>query len=147
MIGPVFADTNVFIYQVDSREPEKQLRARAWAEFLWESGRGRISVQVLTELYAALTRKLDPGMDRDTARKMVRALWVWQPLLLDERAFAASWAAQDQFGFSWWDSLIVAAARLAGCSLLLTEDLQHGQDLGGLRVVSPFKLRPEEVEV
>lgn len=130
---------------MDTREPEKQGRARAWAEFLWESRRGRISVQVLTELYAALTRKLEPGMDRETARKMVRALWVWQPVLIDERAFADAWAVQDRFGLSWWNSLIVAAARLAGCSLLLTEDLQHGQDLGGLRVASPFKLLPEEV--
>ncbi|HVT19373.1 MAG TPA: PIN domain-containing protein [Thermoanaerobaculia bacterium] len=145
MTALVFADTNVFVYQMDTREPGKQSRARAWAEFLWTTRRGRVSFQVLGELYVTVTRKLDPGIDRATARKMMRALWAWQPVLIDERAFAAAWAVQDRFGLSWWDSLIVAAARLAECSILLTEDFQHDQDLDGLRVVNPFKLSPEEL--
>jgi len=46
--------------------------------------------------------------------------------------------AQEQWKFSWWDSLIVAAAQISGCGILLTEDLQDGQDLEGLRTVDPF---------
>jgi predicted nucleic acid-binding protein len=76
---------------------------------------------------------------------VVRALWAWQPVPVDERAFAAAWEAQDRFGLSWWDSLIVGAARLADCRFLLTEDLQHDQDLDGLRVVSPFAITPAEL--
>jgi predicted nucleic acid-binding protein len=57
----------------------------------------------------------------------------------------AAWAVQERFGLSWWDALIVAAARMAECSHLLTEDLQHGQDFGDLRVVNPFKISPEEL--
>jgi predicted nucleic acid-binding protein len=134
MTALVFADTNVLVYHLDTREPRKQSRARAWVEFLWTTRSGRISFQVL-----------DPGLDRETARQVVRALWAWQPVPVDERSFAAAWEAQDRFGLSWWDSLIVGAARLADCRFLLTEDLQHDQDLDGLRVVSPFAITPAEL--
>lgn len=53
-----------------------------------------------------------------------------------------AWQVQDRFGFSFWDSLIVAAAKLASCEILLSEDLQAGQDLAGLRVVNPFLEAP-----
>jgi predicted nucleic acid-binding protein len=141
----VFADTNVLVYHLDTREPRKQSSARTWMEYLWATRSGRISFQVLEELYATVTRKLDPGLDREVARKVVRALWAWQPVPVDEQALAAAWEAQDRFGLSWWDSLIVGAARLASCSFLLTEDLQHDQDLDGLRVISPFAVTPAEL--
>jgi predicted nucleic acid-binding protein len=51
----------------------------------------------------------------------------------------AAWSVEDRFGLSWWDALIVAAARVAGCEYLLTEDLQHGAEFEGLRVVNPFR--------
>src|SRR5260370_16291427 len=105
MTAPVFVDTNVFVYQLDTREPEKQSRARAWAEFLWATRRGRLSFQVLGELYVTVTRKLDPGLDRDLARKMVGALCAWQPVPIDERAFTVACAVQDQFGLSSWHAL------------------------------------------
>jgi predicted nucleic acid-binding protein len=143
MTARIFVDTNVLIYQLDTREPEKQARARAWMDRLWSTRSGRISSQVLQELYATLTRKLDPGLERETARKVVRALWAWHPVLIDDQAFSIAWAVQDRFGLSWWDALIVAAARIAECSLLLTEDLQHGQDLDGLKVINPFIASPE----
>ena len=145
MTALVFVDTNVLVYHLDTREPRKQSRARAWVEFLWTTRSGRISFQVLEELYATVTRKLDPGLDREAAQKVVRALWAWQPVPVDERAFVAAWEAQDRFGLSWWDSLIVGTARLADCRYLLTEDLHHGQDLDGLRVLSPFAITPAEL--
>jgi predicted nucleic acid-binding protein len=145
MTAPVFTDTNVLVYQLDTRELAKQSRARTWIEFLWATRRGRVSFQVLEELYATVTRKLDPGLDQEAARKVVQALWAWQPVPIDERTLAAAWTVQDRFGFAWWDSLIVAAARLAGCTFLLTEDLQHDQDLDGLRVINPFRLSPDQL--
>ena len=51
-------------------------------------------------------------------------------------------AIQDRFGLGWWDSLVVSAAQTAGCALLLTEDLNHGQMLDGVRVISPFQCEP-----
>ena len=75
----------------------------------------------------------------------MRSLWAWQPVATDESSFVAAWGIQDRFQLSWWDALIVAAARSAGCSILLTEDLQHGQSLDGLRVVDPFQVAPEDI--
>jgi predicted nucleic acid-binding protein len=142
MTEPVFVDTNVLVYSFDRREPEKLVRAREWLDHLWTARTGRISFQVLQEFYVIVTRKLEPGLDPETARKVVRSLWAWQPMTTDEQTFVAAWGIQDRFKLSWWDALIVAAARSAGCSALLTEDLQHGQSLDGLRVVDPFQVSP-----
>lgn len=144
MTARVFVDTNVLVYQFDSRTPEKQARAQAWLDHLWDTHTGSVSFQVLQEFYAIVTRKLQPGLTPETARRIVRALWAWQPLAVDDRITTLAWADQDRFGLSWWDALIVAAARVAGCSYLLTEDLQHNQDLDGLRVVNPFEVPPLE---
>lgn len=55
----------------------------------------------------------------------------------------SAWELEDQYSLSWWDALIVSAAQVSGCDLLLTEDLQAGQVLGGVRVVNPFTTPPE----
>lgn len=103
------------------------------------------SFQVLQEFYAIVTRKLQPGLEPETARRVIRALWAWQLIVVDDRLISTAWADQDRFGLSWWGALIVAAARVAGCSYLLTEDLQHNQDLDGLRVINPFQVTPENL--
>jgi len=144
MTARVFVDTNAFVYQLDTREPQKQAHTSAWLAHLWNARSGRVSFQVLAELYVTLTRKLTPGLDRESARKIVRSLWAWRPVPMEERLFASAWAVQDRFGLSWWDALIVAAAKVAECSLLLSEDLQHDQDLDGLRVINPFRTSPED---
>ena len=54
-----------------------------------------------------------------------------------------AWLMQDRYGLSWWDALIAASAQAAECPILLSEDFQAGQDLGGVRVVSPFAGGPE----
>ncbi len=145
MTARVFVDTNVLVYQFDAREPEKQARAQAWLGHLWGAHTGSVSFQVLQEFYATVTRKLQPGLNPEVARKVVRALWAWQPIVVDERISTIAWADQDRFGLSFWDALIVAAARVAGCSYLLTEDLQHDQDLDGLRVTNPFRVTPQNL--
>jgi predicted nucleic acid-binding protein len=54
-----------------------------------------------------------------------------------------AWLIQDRYKFSWWDSMIVSAAQVGGCSYLLTEDLQEGQKFDGVQVINPFVSRPE----
>jgi predicted nucleic acid-binding protein len=140
--GPVFVDTNVLVYVRDSTEPEKQARAAEWMGHLWEGGAGRLSVQVLQEYYVTVTAKLDPGMPREEAREDVAALRTWRPLVPDAGVVEDAWSVEDRWGLSFWDAMIVAAARRLGCAVLLTEDLQDGQDLDGLIVRSPFSSRP-----
>ena len=138
MIGPVFVDTNVFVYRHDSSNPSKQARAEQWIRLLVRGRSGRLSFQVLQELYATLTRDRRLHFDRSEAREIVEALAVWQPAAIDLATMRRAWLLQDRFAVSWWDALIVAAAQSCECEVLLTEDLQHGQQFGAVRVVNPF---------
>ncbi len=140
MIAPVFVDTNVFVYRFDTAEAEKQHRCRLWLDRLWDGRLGRVSRQVQNELYVTLTRKLE--MPREDARRIVGALEAWQPHALGASEIEAAWQIEDRWSLSWWDALIVAAARRCGARALLTEDLQHGLDFGGLVVVNPFREAP-----
>jgi predicted nucleic acid-binding protein len=142
---PVFVDTNVLVYARDSSERGKHGRAQEWVRALWETRAGRLSAQVLHEYYVTVTRKLVPGLPVDDARRDVRDLSQWRPLSLDGSMVEEAWAEQDSLRLSFWDALIVAAAKRAGCDRLLSEDLQHGQDLGGIVVVDPFRSEPADV--
>jgi predicted nucleic acid-binding protein len=138
----VFVDTNVLLYRHDNRKPEKQQAAEMWLAHLWQTRSGRLSTQILQEFYLNATQKLKPGLDRKAARQEVKDLAVWHPIPVDFQVIAEAWDLQDRYQLSFWDSLIAAAARLSGCRFLLTEDLQHDQDLNGVRVLSPFIARP-----
>lgn len=144
--GDVFVDTNVLVYARDSAAGTKQARAAEWMGYLWRSGRGRLSIQVLHEYYHTVTRKLQPGLDAASARQEARQLMQWQPVELSPAVLERAWSVQDQHAISFWDALIVAAAQIARCDYLLTEDLQGGQSLGGVMVLNPFQHHPHEIE-
>lgn len=145
MAGEIFVDTSVLVYSRDVSEGEKHQRARTWMSHLWTTRRGRLSYQVLQEFYVTVTEKLDPGLDRESARRDVRSFLPWRPVTVDTRVLEAAWSVQDRHRLSWWDSLIAAAAQVAGCAYLLTEDLQNDLMLGTVRVVNPFRVSPETV--
>ncbi|MBI4642182.1 MAG: PIN domain-containing protein [Deltaproteobacteria bacterium] len=145
MSDKVFVDTNVLVYCRDASEPEKQAKAAVWMAALWERRAGRLSYQVLQEFYVTVTAKLVPGLEPDAARRDVRVLLAWQPLPMDTRLLEGAWLLQDRYGFSWWDALIAAAAQAAGCRYLLSEDFQEGMEVGGLRLVNPFRIVPEDL--
>jgi predicted nucleic acid-binding protein len=145
MTATIFVDTNVLVYRRDAGQGEKQARAEAWMERLWSDRNGRLSYQVLQEYYVTVTSKLKPGLEPESARKDIRALLAWHPVTVDAGVVEAAWVIQDRYQLSWWDALIVSAAQVANCRYLLTEDLQDGQDLGEVRVLSPFSNSPESV--
>jgi predicted nucleic acid-binding protein len=141
----VFVDTNILVYAEDTRVPEKQRRCQEWLKALWASRRGRLSTQVLNEYYVAATRKLPKPLTQGDARAKVRRMQLWQPWAVDHQTVETAWAVEARFGLSYWDSLIIASASHAGCGWLLTEDLQHGQKIGALTIVSPFQAEPTEI--
>jgi predicted nucleic acid-binding protein len=145
MTALVFVDTNVLLYALDRADLKKQQAAREWREELWKSRRGRISFQVLQEFYAKATQKWPAG--RDDARAEVRDLLAWQPVTVDAAILEQGWKIQDRYRLSFWDALIVGAARSAGCRYLLTEDLQTNQDLDGVVVVNPFLSDPHSLSL
>jgi predicted nucleic acid-binding protein len=145
MTDPVFVDTNVLVYSRDARVAAKHQRAREWVEFLWDTKRGRVSRQVLHEYYVTVTRKLRPGLPVEEARSDVRSLFHWLTAVDPEVMIESAWTFQDRCSLSFWDALVLAAAQSMGCGLLLSEDLPAGQELEGIRVVSPFATRPSEL--
>ncbi len=143
MTAPVFVDSNIFLYAVDSADPRKQRVARDWRAELWKTRLGRVSFQVLNEFYVNALR-LKPAAG-DEARAEVRDLLAWNPVVVDAALIEHGWKLQDRYPLSFWDSLIVAAAKTASCGFLLTEDLQDGQKLDGVEVVNPFLRGPGSV--
>ena len=141
MTDLIFVDTNVLVYARDAAA-EKQERAASWMSYLWRSRSGRLSFQVLQEFYVTVTAKLTPGMNLEMARSETRALMSWNPLAVGPPIVERTWAVQDRYQMSWWDALIVSAAQTANCRYLLTEDLQDGQDLNGVKVMNPFEHSP-----
>ncbi len=142
MAERVFVDTNVLVYGRDAAHHRKQERAAEWMGHLWSTRLGRLSYQILQEYYVTVTAKLKPGLTVRAAREDVRALLTWNPQAFGQALLDGAWVVQDRFGLSWWDALVVSAAQSARCELLLTEDLQDGQDFNGVRVVNPFIHEP-----
>jgi predicted nucleic acid-binding protein len=142
MIGPCFVDANVFIYVRDARDARKQARAVDWIEALWHNRLGRTSIQALAEVYAVATRKL--GIAPEGAWHYVERYFSWNPFAVDEAVLRRAREIEQRYRLSWWDSLIVAAAQLQDCVLLLTEDLQDGVKLGAVTVRNPFTLQVGE---
>lgn len=142
-----FVDTNILIYARDSSEPEKQSAAVHWLANLWETSSGRISAQVMNEYYVTVTQKLKPGLSKEQARSDLRALAVWQPLEISSTLIESAWDIQDQYGYSWWDTLILSSALFLDCRYLLSEDMQHEQKVGNLTIVNPLIVGWDEINV
>jgi predicted nucleic acid-binding protein len=145
MIETVFVDTNVLIYARAVEDPLKQRRALLWMDELWADSSGRLSFQVLQEYFAKLIRK-KPEL-RDQLRADVRDLLAWRPIQINGAILEGAWKIQDRYHFSFWDSLIVAAAKAGSCHWLLTEDLQDGQTIDGLTIVNPFLRTPDQISI
>lgn len=135
MTGRSFLDTNILVYAVDDAEPAKQKIAR---ELLSMTSDIVISAQVLNEFYVTVTRKLKPAVAPDTAAKMVQNLARLPCIAVDSQLVRFALEAGQRWQLSHWDSLVIEAARQAGCTRVLTEDLADGANYDGLSIKNPF---------
>lgn len=142
---PAFFDTNVILYCDDSRQPEKQTRAIELVKKYQRAGLATVSLQVLQEYFVAATRKL--GVDSGIAQRKVELLARMRVVRLAEDDVIAAIEFHRLNRISFWDALIVQAARTASVEILFSEDLQSGAVLGGVRVVNPFAAGPGRDEV
>ena len=133
-----FVDSNILIYAHNADAGEKHRVAGALLRDLWEARDGRLSTQVLQEFYVNVTRKIKHPLPRAEAREIIRnyALWVEHPTTATTVARASELEELAQLSF--WDALIVASAEAHGAHELISEDLQHGQTIAGVRVRNPF---------
>lgn len=133
-----FVDTNVLVYAHDASDQTRQPIAARLLDDLWRTREGVLSTQVLTEFYAVVTRKFDPPMPRREARTLVDTYAAWPVVQVDPPLIVAASALEEQHSLSFWDALIIEAARRAGASRLVSEDLQHGRRIAGLVIANPF---------
>ena len=134
-----FVDTNVLVYAHDRSEVGKQPIAQALLEELWASRSGAISTQILQELYAVATRKFDPPLSRRAAREIVALYGTWSLVEVDLPLILAASELEERHRLSFWDALVVEAARRSGATRLVTEDLQDGRTISGVRIENPFR--------
>ena len=133
-----FVDTNVLLYAValDNSEAEKRERAR----LLLTETELAISVQVLQEFYFQATRiSRKTPLTHDEALCFIRTLLVAYKIEpVTTEIFEAAVSISQRYGLSYWDGAILAAARVAGCDAVYSEDMSPEQDYGGIRVINPF---------
>ena len=139
MDGLTFVDTNVLVYAHDRSDERKQAAARALLEVLWATRTGTLSTQVLQEFYVVATRRLEPPMRRQAAAEIVALYATWPVVQVDVPVIIAATELEATHRLSFWDALILEAARLSGASRVVTEDLQHGRRLAGVRIEDPFR--------
>ncbi len=142
----VFVDTNVLIYGEDRSDAKKHAQAVEWLGELWRRRCGRLSTQVLIEFYVNVTKKIKPAMPNGDARAEVRRYQRWQPWAVDHATVESAWAIESRFALTYWDALIVAAARQLGCQIVLSEDMQHEQRIDSVQILNPFLVGPSILE-
>jgi predicted nucleic acid-binding protein len=131
-----FLDTNILLYAYDLDAPAKRGAALRLVEQGWTApGEAAISVQVLQELHVNLVKR---GVSQSEATHIVRDFAHWPVVDNTLELLEAALDEQARWEISLWDSLILAAARASGASELITEDLNHSQNYGGVRAVNPF---------
>ena len=133
-----FVDTNVLIYAHDSSHPGKQAVAQEILKRLWTDGTGTLSTQVLQEVYVVATKKQKLAMSHQEARDLVEAYSAWPTVMVEPALILTASRLAEEHQLSFWDALIVEAARVAGAATLMTEDLQHGRTFDGVQVENPF---------
>lgn len=135
--GKVFFDTNILVYSVDERTPEKKVIASNLLNEASRSKNGIISTQSLQEFYNAAVKKLN--LSKQAAKEYVDFFSKQFPV--KEISIPLIIKAIDisiKNGLSFWDSLILSAANDTGCILVYSEDMNSGQIICGTKVLNPF---------
>lgn len=130
-------DTNVWVHAVDEADPEKQARAREVLSAAAADGIV-VSPQVMGEFFVTVTRKLATPLPPAVAADYVRDIARQSVVPLDGRLVEAAIGGAATWRISYWDALLVVAARTAGADRLLSEDLQDGRVMDGVTIVNPF---------
>jgi predicted nucleic acid-binding protein len=138
MIARRFVDSNILIYAISKSPGEKDKASKATE--LLNAVDLAVSVQVLQEFYVQATRpSRAQRLSHEQATLLTKSFCRYPvqetTLVLVEAALRTT----ERFQISYWDAAIIEAARALGCREVLSEDLNDGQDYGGVRVVNPFR--------
>ena len=133
-----FVDTNILVYAYDQTAGAKHESARALMDRLWDSGEGVLSTQVLQEFHVAVTRKIPKPMSSRRVREIIADLGTWTVATLEVPEILSASEISDRYRVNFWDGLILAAAQKEEAEILWSEDLNDGQNYGGVIVRNPF---------
>ena len=136
MSAKYFLDTNILLYADDLDAGQKQDLAIEIIEAAISSGKGVISTQVLQEYFVNATSKL--GIQPDEAKRRIELLCCLDVVRIRVEDILDAIDLNRLHQLTLWDALIVRSAAGAGCDRVLTEDLQHGQVIGGVKIENPF---------
>lgn len=137
--GMYFLDTNILVYSFNSTAPTKQEIAKGLIQDALKSQRGMISSQVAQEFLNVALWKFARPMNVSDARQYLTAVLV--PLCRHYPSMAyydLALLVKEETSFSFYDSLIITAAIESGCHTLVTEDLQDGRTVRGVRIFNPY---------
>ncbi len=142
MRDKVFLDTNIFIYSIDSA-PEfshKRDTARELVKEHVNNESGVISIQVLQEFYQVATRKIEKPISTEAALRFMQYMSAMDVVIADFDMVVAAVHLHRKHSLSFWDALIVQAAKSVGCTQVLSEDLKDSLRLDGLLIKNPFSI-------
>ncbi len=134
----VFIDTNLWVYRLDRRDPEKAERIRLWLTEITAEHQVVISTQVLIELRSVASRKLQPPLSQAQISGLLDALSRFEVVPTDSTLVldAHQLACREQL--SWFDALIAEAAIRNRCDVLYSEDFSHGRVIAGMEIRNPL---------
>jgi predicted nucleic acid-binding protein len=133
-----FVDTNVLLYAI-SREPDELDKANRANDILSAHDLG-LSVQVLQEFYVQATRpSRTDAITHEQAARLIESFCRFPVQDVTRENMTAALDTSQRFQLSYWDAAIIEAARILGCEVVLSEDLNDGQDFAGIRVTNPFR--------
>ena len=135
-MAKVFFDTNILVYTIDKKDVNKHNESRELVKRVSSDHLPVISTQVLQEFYHAITSKMK--VDKIVAKNVLHSYRNMEIVAADLTLIEQAVDISVLFQLSFWDSLIVAAAEQANCSVIFTEDLNDGQKIRGMRIVNPF---------
>ena len=138
MSGKFFVDTNIMIYAHDLDAGQKNKISRDIIRNLWENRLGVISTQVLQEFYVNVTRKIENPLQKPQARGIIESYLAWPVELNDASTVLSASEIEERHMLSFWDAMIIASARRANAEKIITEDLNHGQQIEGILIDNPF---------
>ncbi|MCC5978508.1 MAG: PIN domain-containing protein [Salinarimonas sp.] len=136
MRAETFLDTNVLIYAAAGRKDAPEKAARAWD--LLEKADFGLSAQVLAEFYVNVIKKPAVPLAREEAETWIERLSVFPVVPVDTELVRSALRLSRRYLVSYWDAAIIAAAQRLGCATLYSEDLNHAQSYGDVKVVNPF---------
>lgn len=139
MIDKSSVDTNVLIYAYNLDAGRKHTVAANILRELWLNANGAISTQVLQEFYVNVTKKIPKPLKPLEARVIISRYVVWHVEEITLESIIRASELQERYQLSFWDSLIVVAASKSTAKILLSEDLNHGQIIEGVKVINPFQ--------